>query len=93
MKVELYRTVLCPRCLYASRALREFAARRPEIEIELIEVTTNPEKVRAAGIRTVPTLRIGNDLLSGLILTPRKIRLFIEKHLPDSSPDTLPADR
>lgn len=84
MKVELYRTILCPRCLYVGRVLRKLAAHQPRIELELIEVTTNPERSRAAGIRTVPTLKIGNDLLSGLILTPRKIRRFIEDHLHTS---------
>jgi len=81
MKVELYRTILCPRCLYVGRVLKNLAAHQPRIELELIEVTTNPERTRTAGIRTVPTLKIGNDLLSGLILTPGKIQLFIEDHL------------
>lgn len=81
MKVEFYRILLCPRCLYTGRVLKKIAACQPRIEIEIIEVATNLERIRAAGIRTVPALRIGNDLLTGLILTPQKIRCFIEDHL------------
>ncbi len=81
MKIELYRTILCPRCLYVSRTLKKIVASFPHLELETIEVATNLTRSRQAGIKTVPTIRIGNDVLSGLILTPQRIRCFIEEHL------------
>lgn len=81
MKIELYRTILCPRCLYVSRILKKIVAGIPNLDIETIEVATNLTRARQAGIKTVPTIRIGNDALTGLILTPRMIRRFIEQHL------------
>jgi glutaredoxin len=85
MKIELYRTIFCPRCLYVSRALKKIVADSPQIELETIEVATNLTRTRQAGVTTVPTIRIGNHTLTGLILTPRLIRSFIELHLQDAS--------
>ncbi|HIJ91530.1 MAG: thioredoxin family protein [Desulfobulbaceae bacterium] len=84
MKIELYRTILCPRCLLVSRALQKIVAHSPHLELETIEVATNLMRTRKAGIKTVPTIKIGNDVLTGLILTPRMIHRFIEKHLQDN---------
>ena len=81
MKIELYRTILCPRCLYVSRTLKKIVADSPNLELETIEVATNLARSRQAGIKTVPAIRIGNDLLTGLLLTPRKIRHFIAQHI------------
>lgn len=82
MKVELYRTILCPRCLHASHALKCVAASFPGLEIETIEVTTNLTRARKAGIWTVPAIRVANGaLLTGLILTPNRIRRFLEEQL------------
>jgi len=87
MKIELYRTILCPRCLYVSRALKKIAASSPSLEIETIEVATNLTRSRQAGIKTVPAIKIDDDVLTGLILTPQRIRRFIEQHLPDDAPE------
>ncbi|MFH1019009.1 MAG: hypothetical protein V1782_00140 [Pseudomonadota bacterium] len=82
MRIELYRTILCPRCLYVSRILKKIVAGSPSLELETIEVATNLTRSRQAGITSVPAIKIGNDILTGLILTPRMIRRFIEQHLP-----------
>ena len=51
------------------------------LDLETIEVATNLTRIRQAGIRTVPAIKIGNDILTGFILTPQMIRRFIEQHL------------
>lgn len=84
MKIEFYRTILCPRCLYVSRILKKIVADSPRLELETIEVATNLTRTRQAGITTVPTIRIGSQTLTGLILTPRIIRNFIEQHQQDA---------
>ncbi|MEA3464441.1 MAG: hypothetical protein U9R29_00240 [Thermodesulfobacteriota bacterium] len=33
-----------------------------------------------AGIRMIPALKIGDDILSGILLSEEKIREFIEQH-------------
>ncbi len=85
MKIELYRTILCPRCLFVSRTLKKIVAYAPHLELETIEVATNPIRSYQAGIKNVPTIKIGRATLTGLILTPRMIRHFIEQHLPEDT--------
>jgi len=84
MKVEYYRTILCPRCLYVSQVLKEIKSQHPDLEIEFIEITTNISRTRAAGIHSVPSLKIGNALLTGLFLTQEKIQRFIGRHLEEN---------
>ncbi|MGV1099508.1 thioredoxin family protein [Thiovibrio sp. JS02] len=79
MKIEFYRTVLCPRCLYVDRVLKKICAEIPDLVIERIEVITNPERARKAGVRSVPTLKIGDDLLAGFMLNRKKIDHFLER--------------
>ena len=50
-----------------------------DLEIETVEVTTNPLKSWQDGIRLIPALRGGGKTLSGLLLSPEMIRSFIEK--------------
>ncbi|MDG4477106.1 thioredoxin family protein [Thiovibrio frasassiensis] len=89
MRIELYRTILCPRCLLVGRSLKKIVEQHsPQIELEVIEVATHLTQTRQAGIRTVPAIKIGNDILTGLILTPQKIRCFIEQHLQDDNSAT-----
>lgn len=77
LKVEFYRTLLCPRCLLVARELKRLRRQFPHLEIETIEVATNLGRVRAAKIRTVPALKVGNATLTGILLTPAKIRRFL----------------
>ncbi|OEU74903.1 MAG: hypothetical protein BA874_11220 [Desulfuromonadales bacterium C00003068] len=53
----------------------------PEITLETIEVTTNIKQTWNAGIRMFPALKIGDDILSGVLLSEDKIRTFVEQHV------------
>ena len=77
MKVEFYRSFLCPRCLLVARQLKKLQQEFPHIIIETIEVTTSIDRVRKARIKSVPTLKIGEARLTGILLTPAKIRRFL----------------
>jgi glutaredoxin len=81
MKIEFYRTIICPRCLFVSRILKKIVTPSPHLELEIIEVATNLTRTWMAGVYTVPTIKIGSDTLTGLIITPRMIRSFIEQHM------------
>ena len=50
-----------------------------DLEIETVEVTTNPLRTWQDGIRMFPALRGGGKTLSGMLLSTQKIRSFIEK--------------
>jgi predicted DsbA family dithiol-disulfide isomerase len=77
MKVEFYRTLLCPRCLLVAHELKRLQREFPHLEIETIEVATNLVRVREAKVRTVPALKVGDAMLTGFLLTPAKIRRFL----------------
>lgn len=87
MKVELYQSVLCPRCFVVARELNRLLLVYPDLEIEKIEVLANAMQAWQVGVRAVPTLKIGKHMLSGWIITPAAVRSFIADHRDN------PADR
>lgn len=80
MKILFFHSFLCPRCLLAARTLKKETAGRDDLELVGVEVTADPKMAWQEGIRMIPALKIGNDILSGLWLTPQKIREFINRH-------------
>ena len=86
LKLELYYSIFCPRCLYAGRSLKKLRKEYPELEIETVEISLNLSRARREKIRTIPTLKMGDDSLSGFLLTPDRIRSFLaERGLESSS--------
>lgn len=81
MKIEFYRTILCPRCLIVSHQLKKLQSRMPNLTIEIIEIVTNPDRAREAGIRTIPALKVEDEILTGLFITPAKIKSFLSRHM------------
>ncbi len=61
--------------------MEKIRASHPELEIVPIEITTNLGRSLKAGIRGLPALKIGDDILVGFILTAKAVRRFVEKHL------------
>lgn len=53
---------------------------QPDIELETIEMAMNAIRSWNAGIRLFPALKIGDDILSGVMLDEEKIREFIDQH-------------
>ncbi|MDH3392894.1 MAG: hypothetical protein OEL66_02730, partial [Desulfobulbaceae bacterium] len=49
----------------------------PNLDVETIEVTTNPLVTLRAGIRMFPALKINNAILSGFFLSQIKMQDFI----------------
>lgn len=86
MKVELYYSIFCPRCLYAGRVLKKLRKEYPELEIETVEISLNLSRARREKIRAIPTLKMGENRLSGLLLTPGRIRRFLAESRGISSP-------
>lgn len=76
-KVLFYHTRFCPRCQLVARELRRQQALWPELEVEEIEIGKNFRHAWREGIRCIPALRIGAETLSGLWLTPGRVREFL----------------
>ena len=78
MKITFYGSPLCPRCRFAQKILQEMA--HQGMEIEKIDVVSHPLKAWSNGIRIFPALKIGDDILSGIFLSRKRMETFIKIH-------------
>ncbi len=58
-KVIYFKSALCPRCRLTDRRLSELRAAQPQVEIETVEILTNPARVLQEGIWMIPAIIIG----------------------------------
>lgn len=61
--------------------LKKLGKEYPELELASIEVAFDYKLAWSEGIRMFPALKIEKDILSGVFLTRKAIRKFIEDHL------------
>lgn len=54
----------------------------PEVQLEPVEITFNFTRAWKDGIRMFPAVKIGEDVLSGVLLSSGKVREFVESRLP-----------
>ena len=80
MLIVFYRTRLCPRCYLARKWLSELTRNVPDLHIDEREVLHSPRQILHEGIRMIPAIRIGDQILSGAVLTKRKINDFLRKN-------------
>ena len=65
--------------MMADRALTIILKDYPDINIEKVDIVTNPARAWKDGIRMIPALKSGKEILSGILLNEEEIRAFIEK--------------
>jgi len=78
MKIQVYMTAICPRCLYISKILKEINRSHPELEIEYIDLLTDFTRFTSAGIKIFPAIVIGDDMRSWLVPKRKEIIEFVE---------------
>lgn len=78
MKIEVYMTAICPRCLYISRILKELNQKHPELEIEYIDLLTDFKRFSDAGIKIFPAIVIGDDIRAWIMPKKSEIIEFVE---------------
>lgn len=76
-----YESSLCPRCMLVRRELAKLRREYPELEVEEVDVVLSPLRAWRSGIRMIPALRAGDDLLAGIVLATEEIRRFVTRHL------------
>ena len=64
----------------ARKALDELIKDRKDVEIENVEIITNPLRALKDGIKIIPTLTIGDKKLSGILLSSSKIEQFLKRN-------------
>ena len=76
--VRFYHSVICPRCHLSGVFLSRVGLDFPDVAIEKVEYLANLGRARGDGVRGIPTLVAGDRRLSGVFLTPKAIRRFLE---------------
>lgn len=76
--VTLFHSQICPRCQVSKRLLAGLEPDFPEVRVERVEYLTNLGRARDAGVRSIPTLVCGERKLSGIVLTKKSMRRFLE---------------
>ena len=81
MKIELYKSAVCPRCMYVAKVLNDIKKRHPEIEIEAIDIATNFGRMRKAGVSVFPAVKIGEKIKSWYVPNRKEIEGFVENEI------------
>jgi len=63
----------------AKKALDELLADMDDVELEEVEVMTNPLRALKDGIKFIPCLKSGDEKISGILLGSDKIKSFLKK--------------
>lgn len=87
MKIQVYMTAICPRCLYISRVLKELNKSHPELDIEYIEMLTDFKRFSQAGIRIFPAIVIGDDMRAWVMPKKSDIIEFVEQSMSSELAD------
>lgn len=81
IKVELYKSAICPRCMYVAAVLREIQQKHPQIEITAIDIATNLWLFRKAGVTVFPAIIIGTRHRAWIVPDSKEIWQFVESAL------------
>lgn len=77
MDIIFYRSRLCPRCFLVKRQLLTICKEHPQFQIEEVEILASPLRAFKDGVKMVPALKVGDDILSGIYLSKNKIIEFV----------------
>lgn len=64
-----------------NRVLQKLCREIDDLEVERVDVVHHPRRALRAGVRMIPTLKIGDRLLSGLLPGEGEIREFIAREM------------
>lgn len=65
--------------MMVDRALTKILKDYPDIEVEKVDIMTSPARAWKEGIRMIPALKSGKEILSGILLSEEGIRRFVQK--------------
>ena len=80
--ITFYRSKICPRCYIVGKYLQQFTSDDPAIDIEEVDVLSSPRRAWQDGIKMIPALKKGDQVLSGLFLSKNAIADFIARIKP-----------
>jgi len=80
MKIELYKSALCPRCAYAAHVLKKLQDEFEDLELVTYDIATNLSAFKEAKIMMIPSIRFEQSKKSWIFPKEAEIRDFILKH-------------
>jgi hypothetical protein len=64
--------------------LKKIAAAQPDLEIETVEIAVSPVRAWEDGIRMIPAIRCGTQILAAFKLSGPSIISFLDRNRSDS---------
>lgn len=80
MKIELYKSSLCPRCAYAAYAIKRLQDEFDDLKLVSYDIVTDFQVFKDSKIRMIPTVKFEDNSESWIIPKATEIREFILKH-------------
>jgi len=77
MKIEFYKSALCPRCAYAAHILKKLQSEFQDLEVVTYDVATDFSVFKNKKIRMIPTISYGKSKKSWILPKEEEIRSFI----------------
>jgi len=71
--------------MLVKRELSRLRLEFPALKVKEIDVVLNPLHAWHSGIRMIPALKAGDDLLAGVFLGAEEIRQFVVRYLNHSA--------
>ena len=80
MRIELFKSSLCPRCVYAAHILKKMQDEFDGLEIISYDIATDFKAFKNSNIRMIPTIQFEQQKESWILPKASKIREFIVKN-------------
>ena len=80
MLIVFYHFSLCPRCARARKHLQDLLGTAYHASVTEINVLRHPAKAQRNKIRMVPAVKYGDDQISGVLLSHKSIKQFLERN-------------
>lgn len=80
MLIVFYYISLCPRCARARKHLQDLLGNSYEASVTEINLLKQSAQTQRNKIRMVPAIKYGDDKISGIILSHKSIKQFLERN-------------
>ncbi len=80
MLIVFYYISLCPRCARARKHLQDLLGTSYEASVTEINLLKHPARAQRNKIRMVPAIEYGDDQISGILLSHKSIKQFLERN-------------
>ena len=80
MRIELYKSALCPRCAYVANILKKLQAKDKSIHVKTYDLATNLKAFKEANVKMIPCIKINGEKRSWMLPKEKEIKEFLAKH-------------